>query len=477
MSVAISVIVRNILAFKSLAVTIFLFFSLGCSSLNTRGPYSSGFSLRPYKEITLENGLRIISIKDNSLPRVSMGLMVFSGTAHDSKDKQGVNFFTAHLLSKSTQDKNASQLADAFAFLGTSFSKDIQDGHAYFSTNGLSRDEDKLFELFYEVMMYPAFSKNEIKRLKKQVKSQILTRSDNPRDFAQTNFLRYIYGDHPYGYSPFGSKKTVNALKKKDIVRNYLRYYRPNNSVMYVAGNFSKDFFEKVKTKMSKWEKRDIPAVSLPQPSQSKGLKIRLIDKEGLQQSQIRIGHLSIKRENKDYFPLRMAIRVLGGGFASRLNQKIRDDLGLTYSIYSYLNAKKNSGHFTISTFTRNEKVKETVKESLNIYEKMFKEGVEQVELKDNKALMVGQFPQIVETSDRLALNLLILRNYGVGDDYLHNYLKNVNALTLNQINSIIKAEFDPQNIKVLIYADARKVLSQLKELGEVEVIPYTDVL
>jgi zinc protease len=167
---------------------------------------------------------------------------------------------------------------------------------------------------------------------------------------------------------------------------------------------------------------------------------------------------------------LRLANLILGGGFVSRLNSKVRDDLGLTYSIFSQFDTKKQRGTFVISTFTRNDKVGETIKNTREIFSQFVAQGITEPELAAAKAVLTGQFPMAIETTDRLALNLMLLRLYGVSDSYLKNFLKDVNAITVAQVNEAIHKHFSVENLKTVVYADQSKVGKQLKALGPVTV-------
>lgn len=454
---------------RTFVISILTVLLSGCSLLGLKG--MSSYSLKSYKELHLDNGLRVLVIPDKSLPRISMGLMVMTGSVYDPKNKGGVSYLTSELLSRGSRHKNATELAEDFAQLGTSFSNQVGGESTIFSVSSLSYHRDQLFTLFRETVLHPRFSQKEFKRVKKEMLGYIDKRSDNPSSFANLQFSRLIYGDHPAGHSTYGSRRSARSLKRKDVIRFYKRYYRPNNAIMFITGDFPSSFLKKVKDEMGQWRRRQAPLLKLKPVVQNKGLKIRLVHKPGLKQAQIRLGHLSIPREDQSYFSSRMAVSVLGGGFSSRLNQRIRDDLGLTYSIYSYLQSKKHWGLLGISTFTRNDKVGKVVSETLQLYKNMAKEGVRDKELKDNKALWTGQFPRQIETPESLAQNLLTLRLYEISDDYLQDYLYRVNRLRLSQVNFSIKKNFQPQNISVLVYADSAKVLKQLQKIGPVEVI------
>jgi zinc protease len=160
---------------------------------------------------------------------------------------------------------------------------------------------------------------------------------------------------------------------------------------------------------------------------------------------------------------------ALGGAFASRLNQRVRDDLGLTYGISSGFEARKFQGPFLMDTFTRNDKVGETIGASLEVYRTFVEKGLSEEELQASKSVIVGQFPRAVETMDALAYQMLLLRYYGIPDSYLTQFVKNVNALSLVEVNAAIKKYFRPDQLDIVVYGDSTSVEKQLKKFGAVQ--------
>jgi zinc protease len=130
-----------------------------------------------------------------------------------------------------------------------------------------------------------------------------------------------------------------------------------------------------------------------------------------------------------------------------------------------------------IKTFTKNESVGKTVSEIYKTTEAFYKNGVTQQELDVAKNYLVGKFPALVETPERLAFNLMVLRVFNVPDDYLKNYQANVRKITLDQVNKAIAKDFSPANLKIVIVANKGKVQSQLKDLGKLSVVEASSYL
>jgi zinc protease len=311
--------------------------------------------------------------------------------------------------------------------------------------------------------MNPAFKDPEINRIRSQMLASLQKKIDNPSAYADLQMDQYLYGSHPYGREVDGTPDGLKASRKQEVIRHYLTFYRPNNATLAVVGKFSEDFEAKVQAAYGKWSRRTIPVVKVDAAPAIEGVKVKLILKKGLQQTQIRISELGIARSNEDFLRLRLANEVLGGGFASRLNQKVRDDLGLTYSIASAFEARKDRGSFDIQTFTKNETAGKTLDESLAVFSNYVDVGPTDKEVNASRNQLIGQFPRAIETADRLAYNLLALDFYGIPVDYLTDYNKNVNAISVGDAQAAIKRALNTKNLKVLVYGDA-KIASQFEK-------------
>ena len=432
------------------------------SQTQTRASSKNSFQLRAFQEVQLENGLKIIFIEDKSLPRVSLQLLVKVGALQDPQNLIGLNYLTANLLDQGTNLRTSPQLAEDIDQMGTAFSASASHDFTLFSMDALTQDRSHMIQTFYEILTVPSFNENEIRRLKGQMLAQIQKRQDDPSSFVEDKFDTLIFKDHPFAKAAYGEPASINKIQKTDLLRHFLKFYRPNNATLAVAGDLDSEFQEELVQLFAGWSSRDLVPTELPAISEEKGFRVELVSKPGLNQTQIRMGHVGISRDDPNYLALRAANLILGGAFASRLNQRVRDDLGLTYSISSSFDAKTLPGAWTVSTFTRHEKVEETVRETLAVLKTFQTEGIRQEELDAAKALLKGQFPLAIETVDRLAFNLLALRYYGVPDSYLSDFNKLTDRLNVKEINQLIQSNFRTEDMKIMIYSDAKKVKDQV---------------
>lgn len=455
---------------SSLGVLGFVVLSvISCVSPRTIEPSKTEieFTLRPIEEKILANGLHVIYIHDRSLPRVSYQMMIQAGSASDPVGKEGLAAMTSSLLEQGTGKRNAIQVADDFAQLGSAFGDGATPDFLMMNTSGLSQFQSELLELFSDVILHPRFSSSEIKRKRSQILSELGQKQDNPQAYADELLENLTYAKTPYGHAVMGQLSSIQAIDRADILKYYQSYFRPNNSWLAIAGNFDVALRQKVEHIFGAWKFQEIPKRQVIAMPKATDKKIKLYSKPGLQQTQIRIGAMGIPRNNPDFLKLRMANIVLGGAFASRLNQRVRDDLGLTYSISSKFETNKEAGSFEISTFSRDEKAGEAIRNTFLVIQDFEKNGITQKELAAAKALLTGQFPASIETVDRLAYNLLYLRIHGIADSYLTDFLKNVKGISLQDVNQAIPQYIRSHHLQTVVFADETKVLDQLKSLSQ----------
>lgn len=443
------------------------FFVSSCAS----GPRFSttatpAFHLRPYQEETLPNGLKLIFITETSLPRVSFELMVKTGTASEPQSLPGLHAMATSLLDQGTKTKKALEIADSFAQIGVDFSAMPAPDYTFLTASGLSIYATDALKLFSEVVMTPSFDRKELERLRAQRIAEIAKSQDQPHSFADEMFDREVYGSHPYSNPVVGTKDGIRKMKRDDLAKYYEKHFRPGNSMLAVVGAVDDNIKAEVRKIFGAWPIGAPLGVEKMDPPDSPNKNLKLVSKRDLKQTQIRIGHLGIRRNDPDFMPLRIANLVLGGSFSSRLNQRVRDDLGLTYSIHSASDPRLDRGSFEISTFTRNEKAGETIKETLAVLDEFVQRGITENELNSAKALMIGQFPASIETPDRLAATIMVLRRYGIEDDYLRNYNQIVSRVTVKDVNDAIRKHINPEKLKIVVYADRSQVMAGLKNVG-----------
>lgn len=415
---------------------------------------STALKLKPTKEMHLENGLKVYIFRDLSLPRFSINLLVKVGQKDDSIEKVGVNYLTASLLEQGTNLYSATQIADKTASLGSDLSISPGEEYTLISIDGLSMSVDAIVDVFGELVFKPTFQNEEIAKLKKEFTAQLKKIQDDPARVADLGLNALLNKGTALAYPAIGTEASLKKIGKSDLIKNYLTNYRPNNSILSIVGNVSEDVEKKILERFKAWPSRPLrPGAGMAKPVvENKRMEVQY--KKDLVQSEIRMAMPLIPRKHPDYLKMRLVNEILGGGFVSRLNSKIRDQLGLTYGINSSLDLGLENGYLYVSTFTKNGTTLQVMEQINAEISKLIEEGVTDKELSAAKNMVLAQFPRALETVDRIAFNFMYLDFYGVGPSYLYDFQRSVDRLSLSDVNQSIKTHFALDKMKFFVLAN-----------------------
>lgn len=431
--------------------------------------------LPPFTTVILKNKTEVLWMNDSKLPSLSIKILIKGGLKDELKGKSGAIGLMARLLDKGTATSSAEQIAEFFESQGAQFAAQAADDYTMISLDGLSPNQAEVIPMFLDVVFAPAFPEAEFQREKLKVSNQLQRLPDEPSAFADVAFQKFLYVKTPYGRL----MENLSTLKREDVVQAYKDLFQGRLIKVGVVGQWSdatKKALEEALEKLPEGEKLEQKPVVFPE---FKGRRIRLVVKDDLKQAQIRIGGEGIARKNKDFLAMTVASSALGAGgsFASRMLQEIRVKRGLTYSIYGSFEAHVDIGSYEISTFTRHEKIQETVEQTLILLNQFVDKGMTQEELTNNRSFLTGLMARQTETTNEVMNRLLLLRAYDVPDSYLIDFNKNLKTLDLKSLNSVIKKDFPSDNVKILVYGPRKEALEQLSKLGSVEVVDYKNVL
>ena len=217
-------------------------------------------TLPPMAEKTLPNGLKVIVAENHEQPVVSMRLLIKAGTCLDPADKAGLANMTASLLRKGTATRDANKISDEIDFVGGSLGagSDLDASNA--TCEVLTKHFDKGLDLLSDIVLNPAFAKEEVERLRKQTIGNLMQAKDNPNTVVDEQYKLHLFGDHPYGKPEQGTVESVSSLTRDDIIGFWQKNYIPNNSVLFVVGDVKPaDVFAKVEAKFGAWKQGTPP--------------------------------------------------------------------------------------------------------------------------------------------------------------------------------------------------------------------------
>jgi predicted Zn-dependent peptidase len=297
---------------------------------------------------TLPSGLRIVSEAMPTVRSASIGVWVPIGSRHESPAVAGASHFLEHLLFKGTTSRTALQIATAMDAVGGELNAFTEKEHTCYYATVLDRDLPLAVDIVVDVVLNATVTAHDVDVERSVVLEEIAMRDDDPADLVHDVFASTLFGDTPLGRPILGSVTSITALRRAQIAGYYRRRYRPRDMVVAVAGNV--DHAAVVRRVRSAFAAADgqggFPA--LRRQDQSRPAPRATVVGEETEQANIVLGARGISRFDDRRFTAGVLSAALGGGMSSRLFQRIREERGLAYSIYTFSNSYTDTGQFGI---------------------------------------------------------------------------------------------------------------------------------
>jgi zinc protease len=386
----------------------------------------------------LPNGLTWLFSEAHELPLVTAQLLIKAGTLQEPGDKAGLANLTAQLLLSGTKKLSATKIAQELDFLGARLSASGDDDYAIMSLTVLKKDLAAGLDLFKDVLLNPAYNPEEIRRKVTQIKAALKSEEDEPGVVAGREFAKDLYGPFPYGRPVRGTAPGLSAITRQDLAAFHSRYWRPNNAILVVVGDLTREEAQKwVSQTFGGWAAAPIAPTKLPPIPPLDKPRVVVIDKD-ITQANVVLGNLGLARANPDFYALQVMNYILGGGgFASRLMDDIRENRGLAYNVESSFAPGLEPGPFTVALETKNASAGEAVSLVLKEMERIRTQPVTDQELSDAKSYLIGSFPRRMDSMGRRAGLLGYVEFYGLGLDYPWRYPELIQHLTPADIQKV----------------------------------------
>jgi zinc protease len=400
----------------------------------------------------LPKGLVWLFSRQTGLPLVTLELVIKAGALEDPKGKEGLANLTASLLLSGTRKRPATQIAQQLDFLGARLSAGGGDDFARLSLTILKKDLGAGLELLKDVLLNPTFARPEVQRKVAQFKAALESEKDEPMVVAGRTFAKDLYGDFPYGHPVLGTPQGLSAITPKDLAEFHRTYYRPNNAVLSIAGDLTRDEARQwVDKTFGTWAAAPIPPLKLPAIPPLKQRQVVVINKD-ISQANIILGSVGISRRNPDFYALQVMNYILGGGgFSSRLMDDIREKRGLAYSVSSSFSPGLEPGPFTVSLETKNSSAAEAINQVVANLKLIMSQPVKPKELEDAKSYFIGSFARKMDSLAKRAWLLGYVEIYGLGLDYPWKYPELIRHLTPADIQKVAEKYLHPDNYLLVI--------------------------
>jgi zinc protease len=411
---------------------------------------------------TLKNGLKVLVVENNKLPRVSYTLTM-DNPPYAEGAKKGVSDMTSALMGNGTKKMSKTAFNEEIDFLGAN----ISFWSSGASGSGLSKYSNRILELMADGALNPVFTQEEFDKQKAQILEGLKADEKSVPAVASRVADVLTYGrNHPNG--EYLSEETLNNVTLADVTENYNTYFVPGKAYLVVVGDVKfKDVKKQVEKLFGSWKAETAPMVTYSDPRDVQYTQINFVDMPNAVQSEISvINVVNLKMTDKEYFAALLANQILGGGGEGRLFLNLREAHGWTYGAYSNIGSGKYVTTFRSSTSVRNAVTDSAVVEIFNELKKMRNDLVSAEDLQNAKAKYIGNFVMQIEKPATVARYALTTQTQNLPEDFYENYIKNINAVTPEDVRNAAKKYFLADNARIVIVGKAADVLPGLEKSG-----------
>mgnify|MGYP000857288745 CR=1 FL=1 len=431
------------------------------------GP-SPTVNIKKPQSFTLKNGLKVLVVENSKLPRVTYSLTL-DNPPYAEGTKKGVSDLLSSLLGSGTEKISKNDFNEEVDFLGARISYSSNGAYA----SGLSRYSKRILELMSDGVINPTFSQEEFDKAKAQIIEGIKSNEKSVTAIASRVENILTFGKEHYN-GEYTSEETLKNVSLADVKLNYNTYYVPGNAYLVIVGDVNfKTIKKEVEDLFGDWRKATAPQLSYSDPLDVQYSRINFIDASNAVQSEVSLVNLSkLKMTDKDYFAAILANQILGGGGEGRLFLNLREKHGWTYGSYSSLSSGKYIGKFRSSASVRNTVTDSAVVEIFNELKRIRTELVSAEDLQNAKSKYIGNFVMQIEKPETVARYALNKETQGLPADFYENYIKNINAVTAQDIQNAANKYFLDSNTRVVIVGKAADVLPGLEKLSKDRKLP-----
>lgn len=416
--------------------------------------------MRRYK---LDNGVRIVCEKLQHVRSVSVGIWIAAGSKKETIENNGISHFIEHMLFKGTDKRSAKEIAEAIDNIGGQINAFTGKECTCFYAKVLDSHIDIAFDVLADMFFNSKMDQKDIDVEKKVIVEEINMYEDSPEELAHDVLHETVWSKHSLGLSILGTEESLEKIDRHMLFDYKEKNYIPENVVIAVAGNFEHGYIlDLVKKYFKSWEAKSGILLEENKLEFSKGFQLK--DKD-IEQVHICFGFEGVQQGDKGLYSLLAVNNILGGGMSSRLFQKIREEAGLVYSIYSYPSAYRNAGLFTIYMGMNPKNVPQVMDMVTSEIIELNKKGFPKNELKKSKEQLRGSYILGLEsTSSRMnsiGKSEVILKKIYKPEEILSS----IDDITMDTVDEVIRTVFDTENIGLSVVGNIKNNLNFEKYL------------
>lgn len=385
------------------------------------------------KRATLSNGIKVLYHHTDNTPKIDIIMSLAARSYCDSEELPGLYNFVARMMTEGTKKYTAQEFARIIELRGISIS--VSPGKI--AMNLLSEDLPFALEILNEVLTSAIFNEKEIEKVRTQIRSQLKRFWDEPNSFSGQLVRQELYKGHPYSKNILGTKESIDAIGKKDLIDFYHRYITPQGARIAIVGDLQQyDLIKELESKLGQFKGDSIAPTVFPVLTCNRAHEINYpINRD---QVVLFLAGLSVDRKHQDYDKLMLFDQIFGGGVLGSMSSRLfdlREQSGLFYTINGSLiaGADEQPGMVMVKTIVSLDRLAESEKAIKNTMQTVV-ETITPQEFTEAKSAVINSLVNNFTSTDRMAEAFLFVDKYNFPADFFDTRAQQLEKITLDQV-------------------------------------------
>ena len=395
------------------------------------------------------NGITVLSERVPSVRSAAVGVWVRTASAHEPRLKMGVSHLLEHMVFKGTERRTAQEIALALESRGGSLDAYTSRDATAYQARVLDSDLARALDVITDMVRRPALRDTDLSLERQVVLEEISTVEDTPDDEVFDLAYETLWPNHPYGFQILGTKETVSAMTADDLKNLHRRAYFPGNCIIAAAGNLTHEALLAEVERQGWFDtdgKQSGQLVAPPVPPVPPAVRsvTRAAEKDTAQ-THIVFATDTIPYADRRKYSMLVLSNIFGGGMSSRLFQRVREELGLAYAIYSFTSFYRAVGMAGVYVGTQPARAEKATAAIRDEYARLAREGLRGAALDDAKQQTLGQLMLSLESPTSRMYRLAGSAVYNEPYRSLDDVLQTVEALTADEVSELAAEFFAPE--------------------------------
>lgn len=411
-------------------------------------------ALLPIQDWRTSTGARVLLVVNRDLPMLDVSIDFPAGSGFDAQGKAGLASYTNRLLKLGAGDLSENEISQRIADVGARLGGRFDSDRAGVALRTLSSptERERALEIMMRVVQQPTFPEDVLAREKARGIAGLKEADTKPDTIAARTFRQLVFRAHPYGLRAAGEVETVSALTRTDLLDFYRKHYVADRAVVAIMGDVTRAEAERIAEQLTARLPRAEGADIAMSPVSSLERSTASVIPHPASQAHILIGGPGIRRGDPDYFPLFVGNYILGGGgFASRLNEEVRQKRGLAYSVYSAFAPLLQAGAFQIGLQTRGDQAQAALKVVRDTLADFVTRGPSDRELAEAKENLIGGFPMRIDSNAKIHEYLATIGFYDLPLTYLDEFVPNIRKVSVADIKAAFERHVLPERMVTVV--------------------------